>query len=169
MRSRCLWLTHERAEAAKVGEIGGGLRSDHRGISGVPVATPRIARHKAQAKPARSVSWSERRHRVRPPTGTSALTIGMWPMAAPRISQHTWYLKAVWSTLVLSGDANAKAQSQLGVPRCVVKASRRNRGGSHPQGGPVTRRAFEAWTANWLQRESWAKLAERPKGRRQIP
>src|SRR5262249_17016819 len=38
-----------------------------------------------------------------------------------------------------------------------------------PQGRSVTRRAFEAWAANWLQRESSWKLAERPKGRRQIP
>jgi hypothetical protein len=40
-----------------------------------------------------------------------ALTIGMWPMATPRIAQHSWYLKAVWFTLAFSGDANAKAQS----------------------------------------------------------
>src|SRR5262245_54706563 len=45
------------------------------------------------------------------PTGTSALTIGMGPMAATRISQHSWYLKAEWSTLAFSGVANAKAQS----------------------------------------------------------
>ena len=95
---------------------------------------------------------------VQTPTGTSALTIGMWPMGAPRISQHCWFLEAVWSTLDFSGDANAKAQSQVGVPRCLVKASRRNRRSSCPQGRPVTRRAFEAWTPNWLQRESSWKL-----------
>jgi hypothetical protein len=48
---------------------------------------------------------------VQTPTGTSALTIGMWPMAEPRISQHCWFLEAVWSTLAFSGGANAKAQS----------------------------------------------------------
>src|SRR5215471_16051723 len=72
------------------------LTDRHRSVG--PVATPRIAQHKT--KPNHQDRYlGASGGTVQTPTGTSALTIGMWPMAATRISQQTWYLKAVWSTL----------------------------------------------------------------------
>jgi hypothetical protein len=50
------------------------------GVSGgMPVAAPRITYRRITNQ--RPLCASERSHRVRPPTGTSTLTIGMWPMA----------------------------------------------------------------------------------------
>jgi hypothetical protein len=52
----------------------------------MPVAAPRIARHKAQAKTSKIGILERAEAPFQTPTGTSALTIGMWPMAASRIT-----------------------------------------------------------------------------------
>jgi hypothetical protein len=70
--ARCRWLTHndqQRAEAARVGGTGGGLRSNHRGnVGGMPGADLEYS------EPVLMVGAS--RGTVVAGTGTSALTIG---------------------------------------------------------------------------------------------